>query len=145
MELESRILQLSSQNNVEGCAAMRELLALSQENDAVYPYWGEFLKLINHKSSYCRTRGLLLLCANAKWDREGQMDVHIPSLLEHITDEKPITSRQFIQALPQLAEAKPQWRERILHALETADLHGYGDSMRPLVEKDIQECVQKLR
>lgn len=29
MELESRILQLSSQNNVEGCAAMQELLALS--------------------------------------------------------------------------------------------------------------------
>lgn len=38
MELENRILQLSSKNNVESCAAMRELLAFSQENAAVYPY-----------------------------------------------------------------------------------------------------------
>lgn len=33
----------------------------------------------------------------------------------------------------------------ILAALEAADLSGYKDSMRPLIEKDIEEAAQHLK
>lgn len=60
-----------------------------------------------------------------------------------MTDAKPITARQYIAALPELAEAKPEFIPRIRSALQQADLSGYPDSMQPLVLKDIVAVLQK--
>ena len=62
----------------------------------------------------------------------------------HITDEKPITARQCIKALAQIGTAKPQYIPKILSCLETAELSKYKDTMRPLIEKDIEETEKLL-
>ncbi|MBQ0168083.1 MAG: hypothetical protein KBT02_13335 [Treponema sp.] len=64
--------------------------------------------------------------------------------LSHITDEKPITSRQCVQALLQIGNAKPQFVPEIIAALQNADLSKYKDSMHPLIEKDIQKTIREL-
>lgn len=40
--------------------------------------------------------------------------------------------------------AKPQYISRILSCLGSADLSKYKDSMRPLIEKDIEETEKLL-
>ena len=65
-------------------------------------------------------------------------------MLSHITDDKPITARQCVQAPAELGEAKPQWIPQITQALLSADFSGYKDSMRPLIERDIDETVRRL-
>lgn len=127
-----------------GYRALQELLAVSQACDAVYPYMGQFLEKINSPHSYFRTRALALLIANAKWDMQGQIEGHMQEILAHITDEKPVTARKFIQTLPMLAQAKPGLRLEILEALGNADISHYPPSMRPLVEVDIRQAVQEL-
>lgn len=87
---------------------------------------------------------LHILAANAQWDEENRFDGIISDFLAHITDEKPITSRQCIKALAQLGLAKPQYVPAILSRLRSADLSKYKDSMRPLIEKDIAETERKL-
>lgn len=59
-------------------------------------------------------------------------------------DEKPITARQGIQALPEIAAAKSSVIPRIRAALKHADLTGYRDSMQPLIFKDIVSALQAL-
>ena len=102
------------------------------------------MPLLRHPKSLVRNRALTILASNAQWDTESRFDQLLPEYLSHITDEKPITARVCIQTLPELAQAKPQYIPAILRALEEAELSKYKDSMRPLIEKDIQEVRRKL-
>ena len=65
--------------------------------------------------------------------------------MSHVTDVRPITARQCVAALPEIAEVKPELIPRIRTALEQADLSGYPDSMQPLILKDIISALEKIR
>ena len=122
----------------------QQALAASRESDAVFPHLPQFLVMAEDANSYIRTRGLLLAIANAKWDVAGQFNAALEALLAHVLDAKPITARQFIGALPELAAAKPALAAQICHILRQADVSCYPDSMAPLVWKDIQAALQKI-
>lgn len=136
-------LLLKKDNNA-AYQALKELQEMSEETNAVYAYMDLFADMIESDNSYIRTRGLLLIAANAKWDEDNKIDEVIDRYLEHITDVKPITSRQCVKVLPLIAEYKPELREDIIAALKQADLSFYADSMRPLVMKDIEEALEKI-
>lgn len=138
------IEMLWSKKTSEGYAALKGLLALSRESDEVYPYMEQLIEKLDSENSYFRTRALALIAANAKWDTEYKIDENIDRILAHITDDKPITARQFIKDLPILAEAKPELRQDILSALRRADTLRYPLSMRPLVEGDIRDAVMEI-
>lgn len=135
---------LYCKNNAEAYHYCKLLLAESERSDAVYPFCGQFADMLAEKSAYLRTRGLLLLCANAKWDTAGRLDGLLDDMLPHILDEKPTVSRQFIAALPQLAAAKPALAGRICEALREADVSIYADSMAPLVWNDMQNALRQI-
>lgn len=78
----------------------------SRRTDEWYGYFEEFASLMNHPKSYVRNRALTILAANARWDEENKLDGILPEYLSHITDEKPITARQCIKALPEVGQAK---------------------------------------
>ena len=61
-----------------------------------------------------------------------------------MTDEKPITARQCIQALAEVGLAKPQYIPQILDCFHNADQSKYKDSMRSLIEKDMAETERIL-
>ena len=103
-----------------------------------------FASLLDDPKSLVRNRALYILAANARWDKENRFDLILPDFLAHITDEKPITARQCIQALVQVGQAKPQYIPTILSSLRRADLSKYKDSMRPLIERDIAETERVL-
>ena len=96
------------------------------------------------RDSLVRNRAISILAANARWDKDGKFDLLLDEFLSHVTDVKPITARQCVAALPEIAEAKPNLIPRIRAALEQADLSGYPDSMQPLVLKDIVAALQKM-
>ena len=100
--------------------------------------------MLHHPKSYVRNRVLHILAANVPWDVENRFDEVLPDFLAHITDEKPITARQCIQALAQVGTANRKYIPTILSALEEADLSKYKGSMRPLIEKDIAQTKEIL-
>jgi len=100
--------------------------------------------MIDSDNSYVRTRGLLLISANAKWDEDNKIDEIIDKYIKHILDDKPITARQCINALPKIAEFKPDLVEVIITALRKADPERYASSMQPLVYKDIRAALEKI-
>lgn len=47
-------------------SSLKELISLSENNNDVYQYFETFVIMLDNKNSYVRTRGLLLIAANAK-------------------------------------------------------------------------------
>lgn len=136
--------KLTAKDDQYACALADKIIAESQETDEWYEYFDDFAALLDHPKSLVRNRAIYILAANAQWDEENRFDDIISDYLAHVTDEKPITARQCIKALAQVGLAKPQYIPVILSALRNADLSGYQDSMRPLIEKDIVETEKKL-
>lgn len=143
-DISEKIAQLRSKDVAAACRAMRELEQMSARSNEVYFCFGELASMLGDESSYVRSRALTLLAANAAWDVSGRFNVILDSFLGCINDPKPITARQCIKALPMIASAKPELAPRIVTALKKADPSRYADSMRPLVEKDIERALAEI-
>lgn len=139
--IEGLIELLLSVDNSQAYKALKELEEIGAQSDVTYQYMDRFIDLIGDSNSYVRTRGIVLVACNAKWDNEGKIDKAITCILEHILDEKPICARQCIKSLPAIAEAKPALIPEIVSSLRNADTSCYADSMRPLVQKNIQGAL----
>ncbi len=135
---------LTAKDDKLACACAERIVSESRETDEWYGHFDEFASLLDHPKSLVRNRALIILAANARWDDEGRFEAIMPGFLSHITDEKPITARQCVKALAEVGRAKPELVPKILAALGSADLSGYRDSMRHLIEKDIRDTIKKL-
>lgn len=144
MMKETMLAALTGKNDKYACELKGKIIQESRESEEWYDYFQDFVPLLRHPKSLVRNRALTILASNAQWDTENRFDQLLSEYLSHITDEKPITARVCIQTLPELAQAKPQYIPAILRALEEAELSKYKDSMRPLIEKDIQEVKRIL-
>ena len=138
------ITKLTSKDEKYACAIADKIISESHHTDEWYEYFDAFASLLNHPKSLVRNRVLYILAANAQWDDENRFDAILEDYLAHITDEKPITARQCIKALVQVGMAKPQYISRILSCFHGADLSKYKESMRPLIEKDMEETERLL-
>ena len=144
MDFNACIACLTGKDAKAAYALAQQITEESRASDTWYSHFDEFVVLLSHKNSLVRDRAISILAANARWDREDKFDTLLDEFLSHITDVKPITARQCVAALPEIAEAKPNLIPRIRAALEQADLSGYPDSMQPLVLKDIVAALQKM-
>lgn len=144
LNVEETFERLFDKNNRIAYGALQELQKESEETDRVYPYMDRFGDMLDSDNSYIRTRGITLLAYNAKWDKDCKMDEVIDKYLKHITDAKPITARQCIKLLPMVAKYKPDLKEEIVAALYRANLSVYGDSMQPLLHKDVQKALKEI-
>ena len=138
------VAKLTAKDDQYACAVADKIISESQDTDDWYEYFDSFASLLNHPKSLVRNRVLYILAANARWDDENRFDAILDDYLARVTDEKPITARQCIKALAQVGMAKPQYISKILSCLHGADLSKYKDSMRPLIEKDMEETERLL-
>ena len=144
MDIDTCIAHLTGKDAKGAYAFTQQITAESRDTDTWYPYFDQFAALLHHKNSLVRNRAISILAANARWDTAGKFNALLDEFLSHVTDAKPITARQCIAALPEIAEAKPEFIPKIHAALQQADLSGYPDSMQPLVLKDIVAVLQKI-
>ena len=135
---------LFDKDNKAAYKCFQKLEAASELVNSVYQYFDTLADMIDSDNSYIRTRGLLLISANAKWDEDNKIDEIIDNYLKHILDEKPITSRQCINALPRIAEFKPDLVKVISAALRKANPERYASSMQSLVFNDIRAALEKI-
>ena len=145
VQIEERFVLMSDRNSRVAYKALQDLQRVSEETGSVYPYMDRLMEMLDSMNSYVRTRGLTLIACNAKWDQDGKINESLDKILGHVTDVKPIAARQCIRLLPVIAEYKPELRNRILSALEQADLSVYGESMQSLVSRDIQKVLNDIR
>jgi len=123
---------------------LKELESLSEYGSQVYQFFDTFADMLRNDNSYIRTRGLRLISANAKWDIDFKIDEIIDEYLCHIMDDKPITARQCIRVLPNIARYKPNLVDDIYSALNKANPGRYTDSMQQLISGDIVLALKMI-
>lgn len=143
-DIQELVSGLKDKNDKYAYQCLKQLELESLNSDAVYPYFDLFSAMLDDPNSYIRTRGILLIAANAKWDSDYKIDEIIDRLLKHIMDDKPITARQCIKSLPTIAKHKPDLKDDICNALRTANPQIYKSSMQSLVYKDIQDALNAI-
>ena len=130
---------LQSKNSDEAYRLLLLLEEESERSDELYSSLNLFLPLLKDKSSLVRTRGFRLICAQARWDREGWIERHLDELLAELEDGKATAVRQCLAALYPVVRLLPELRPRIREKLDRLDLSKYKDSMIPLLLKDMNE------
>jgi len=137
--------RLASQEDKIRYPAFLLLRARSAIANDLYPYWDILAEKLVSNNSYQRSLGAMLLAANARWDDAGCMRTVLPALFTLLNDEKPITVRQTIQALPQVLTAQPALASEIAAALMQMDLVSIKETMRKLVLIDVMEALLVAR
>lgn len=122
----------------------KEISARSADSDEYYALFDSFIGMLDHKSSYVRTRGFCLACAQAKWDNAGKLDAAFDKMSALLNDEKPTVVRQCLKALHEVALFRPELSDRICDAVNSIELSNYKDSMSPLIKKDADELLKML-
>ena len=136
--------QLFSKDEKTRYKAFLTLKDASAESADVYSYWDQFRKMLQSKSSYQRSIGMLLMGENARWDSAGKLEQDYRQLLSLCEDEKFITSRQAIQNIPAWVEYLPDRRDEVAAFLMNLDLSVYKDSQVNLIRMDILQTLGSL-
>ena len=143
--IEAQIEELKNKDQKTAYQALKHLLAISETRAEVSYYFDRFVALLQDPQSYVRTRGLLLIGANARWVEEKTCAAALPFCLALIQDPKPITRRQCIQTLPSLSASHPSLKPSILAALTNAQIQDVPETMQRLIAKDIQKTLQAIQ
>ena len=120
------------------------ITAESAETDKYYKLFDSFIEMLDDKSSYVRTRGFRLACAQVRWDEEGKISAAFDRMSELLHDKKPTVVRQCLNALHEVALFRTELSERICKAVKAIDPNIYKDSMAPLIKKDMDELLNML-
>lgn len=99
----------------------------------------EFVGMLKDDSSYARTRFFILICNQARWAKDGQIEEIYDQMKELLYDPKPTVVRQCLNALHEVALFRPEMNDAIKKSIAKIDLSKYKESMAPLIEKDIEE------
>lgn len=142
--MEELIKNLYSSHTNIAYDCLKKLQELSYINNNVYGYFDEFAQMLDSKNSYIRTRGITLIACNAKWDKDNKINKIIDKYLDHIEDDKPITSRQCIKALESIVKNKPELIPTIKNRLLKINYLKYNDSMQALVFKDAERILELI-
>ena len=135
---------LQDKDNNKAYALSRDIAAKSAATNEYYSMFDDFAGLLTAKSSYVRTRGFALCCAQARWDEEGKLKNAFPAMLALLHDEKPTVVRQCIGALREVALCRPELCGDMKAELEAIDLTRYKESVSPLIGKDADELLKLL-
>lgn len=139
MVYKNLINKLQDKDDKKAYELSKQIGAASAASDEYYSCFDDFMSMINAQSSYVRTRGFSLCCAQARWDTEGKLEKAFPSMLALLHDKKPTVVRQCLGALHEVVLYRPELCEKINVEIQSIDLSCYKDSMAPLIKKDIDE------
>lgn len=144
MDIKDRIKLLNGKDTKEAYANLRELEALSEHENILYPYLDEFISMLKSEKYVIRVRAFRLLCKQAKWDANNRINEAAEDILTTVHDEKPTAVRQAIQYLGYIVPYKAELTDRIKETVLSIDCSRFKDTMRPLIMKDIHSLVQLI-
>lgn len=138
------IMRLRDKDDKAAYEYAKQIGTESAQSDKYLGMIPEFVKMLTDKSSYVRTRGFCLICNQARWADEGQIQDVFDKMSVLLYDDKPTVVRQSLGALHEVALYRPEMSDRILRAVSKIEPGRYKDSMSPLIEKDMKELLKVL-
>lgn len=103
-----------------------------------------FAEMLQDQSSYVRTRAFILICNQARWANDGQIEAVFERMRPLLNDPKPTAVRQCLGALREVILFRPELTDRIEKVLTEIDPGKYQPGMSPLIEKDLASLRKLL-
>ena len=144
MNLEYLIEILYSNDDKDAYNSLIQLENFSENNNEVYSYINEFFEMLDNQKSYIRVRGFRLICKNAKWDNDNNINKNIDKILLELDSEKPTEVRQYLSAIKDIVKYKKELNLKIKEKLLSMNYLRYKDSMQGLIFKDIEEVLKLI-
>lgn len=145
MDVEELMVLLTDKDKQQAYGALQALERISEQSDVLYSYTRQFAAMVKSEQYMLRVRGFRLFCKQARWDKEEVIDETIVQVLTILQDEKPTAVRQALAALQEVVRYKPALWEPIGKAVGSVDVYRYKDSMRSLLEKDMQALLAQMK
>ena len=118
----------------------QEIESSIDESKLLYEFFDDIKKMLLDEKSYIKMRGFRIICKLSKWDNDNKINNIIYILLQVLDDEKPTIVSQCLSSLNNLLLYKIDLSEKVENKLKKLDLSKYKDSMKPLIQKDI-DCI----
>lgn len=122
----------------------QEIESSIDESKLLYEFFDDIKKMLLDEKSYIKMRGFRIICKLSKWDNDNKINNIIDILLQVLDDEKPTIVRQCLSSLNNLLLYKIDLSEKVENKLKNMDLSKYKDSMKPLIQKDINCILNQL-
>lgn len=122
----------------------QEIESSIDESKMLYEYFDDIKKMLLDEKSHIKMRGFRIICKLSKWDKDNKINNIIDSLLQVLDDEKPTIVRQCLSSLNNLLLYKIDLSEKVENKLKNMDLSKYKDSMKPLIQKDLNCILNQL-
>ena len=122
----------------------QEIESSIDESKMLYEYFDDIKKMLFDETSHIKMRGFRIICKLSKWDKKNTINNIIDSLLQVLDDEKPTIVRLCLSSLNNLLLYKIDLSEKVENKLKNMDLSKYKDSMKPLIQKDINSILNQL-
>ena len=135
--MEETLRKLRDKNDKAAYEFAKQVSAESSVSDKYLGFIQSFAEMLQDKSSYVRTRAFILICNQARWASDGQVEAVFDKMLPLLNDPKPTVVRQCLSALREVVLFRPELSGEIKNALAEMNLSKYKDSMSPLIEKDV--------
>lgn len=133
---------ITDKDDNEAYKNVKLIAAKSEKSKKYYRYVDEFVGLLDNANSYIRTRAFILICCQAKWDKEEKINSSLSKMFKLFNDEKPTVVRQCLNAIKEVVVYKPELNTKILRTIKKIDLSNYKESMSNLIKKDINEVIK---
>ena len=100
--------------------------------------------MLDVKRSYVRIRGFILICNQARWSENGELEAVLDKMLKLLYDTKPPVVRQCIGVLQEVVLYRPELSDKIKEKVKEIDVTKYRDSMSPLIKKDMEALLNRM-
>jgi len=144
VEISDKIKLLYDKDSTVTYTNLLELEEISEYENTLYSYLDEFMSMLKSEKYGIRVRGFRLLCKQAKWDIDDKINEVITEILFAVNDEKPTAVRQALQYLTYIVLNKKELNGIIKETVLSIDCSRFKDTMRPLIEKDIQALIKVM-
>lgn len=143
-EIAAALDELQGSDIEKGAQAVKALLYESFKSDAVYRFYPELRLMLSSVNPTTRTRVILILAHNARWDEDKLLDEFIEEYLTHLYDEGNETAEHCIRSLVWIAKAKPYLKERFINELSEYDIERISLGSRAVIEANIADSLNEL-
>jgi hypothetical protein len=119
--------------------------ACQEDPRSFYKYWDGFSGLLDHPNSYHRNFSLVLISLLVGVDAAHNLDSLLPKYLNHLSDEKYLTSLYCVQGCTRIIEVRPDLSSQMLDRILAQDANSsYSVSQAALLRAEILNFLEKL-
>jgi len=116
-----------------------------EEGSLLYPYWQEFVSMLNDSNNFFRSIAIQILAALCPIDQENKFEWIQDDYFSHLHSGSIMTIRYLIQSFPVIYQAKPNLRSYLLSIMLHIEKHVNLKAERiDLVRNDILIVFEEI-